>query len=78
MEGEVSHFQAGHVLKAATRLREEVCGPLAQRVEVSGSLSLEQLVAVAGAAKPSQEEEVAKSGEESVALPSEAADTEHV
>lgn len=33
MEGGVSHLESGAVLKAATRLREEVCGPLTQKFE---------------------------------------------
>lgn len=36
MECQVLPEQAGHVLKAATRLREEACGPLTQKVEHSG------------------------------------------
>jgi hypothetical protein len=40
MEGRVSYLSASHVLKAATRLREEVCGPIAQKHEVSGSVSI--------------------------------------
>ena len=35
MEGGVSHLESGSVLKAATRLREEVCGSLTQKVEHS-------------------------------------------
>lgn len=34
-------------LKAALALREEVCGPVARKVEVTGKLSLEQLLAEA-------------------------------
>ena len=37
MEEKVGHFQAGHVLKAATRLREEVCDPIAQKVQHAGA-----------------------------------------
>lgn len=37
MECRVSHLHAGNVLKAATRLREEVCGPVAQKLEHSGA-----------------------------------------
>lgn len=33
----VSSFQAGSVLKAATRVREEVCGPLVQKVQHAGA-----------------------------------------
>ena len=36
MECDVHPDFAGHVLKAATRLREEACGPLAQKVEHAG------------------------------------------
>lgn len=32
-----SSWQAGHVLKAATRVREEVCGPLVQKVQHAGA-----------------------------------------
>lgn len=37
MHERVPYLQAGHVLKAATRVREEFCGPLAQKVEHSGA-----------------------------------------
>lgn len=36
MEERVSSFQSRAVLSAATRLREEICGPLAQKHEVAG------------------------------------------
>lgn len=36
MEGSVHYMEAGNVLKAATRLREEICGPVAQKHEVTG------------------------------------------
>ncbi len=36
MEGQVSFLEAGAVLKASTRVREEVCGPLAQKLEHAG------------------------------------------
>lgn len=36
MRGGVSYLTASHQLKAATRIREEVCGPLAQKLEHSG------------------------------------------
>jgi hypothetical protein len=36
MEERVSSFQARAVLSAATRIREEACGPLAQKLEHSG------------------------------------------
>lgn len=36
LEERVGFQQAGHVLKAATVLREEVCGPLAQTVKHTG------------------------------------------
>lgn len=36
MRGGVHFTEAGPRLKAATRIREEVCGPLAQKVEHSG------------------------------------------
>ncbi|RKH09007.1 hypothetical protein D7X74_30460 [Corallococcus sp. CA047B] len=36
LEERVGFQQAGHVLKAATIIREEVCGPLAQKLEHSG------------------------------------------
>lgn len=35
MEGRVSYLEAGAVLKAATRIREEVCGPLTQKQEIA-------------------------------------------
>lgn len=35
LEERVGFQEAGHVLKAATILREEICGPLKQRVEHS-------------------------------------------
>lgn len=36
MDGKVHAFDASHVLKAATHVRLETCGPVAQRVEHSG------------------------------------------
>lgn len=36
MRGEFHFTEAGPRLKAATRIREEVCGPLLQKVEHSG------------------------------------------
>jgi hypothetical protein len=36
MEERVGQFNASFVLKAATRLREEICGPLATKVEHAG------------------------------------------
>ncbi|WP_201756306.1 hypothetical protein [Corallococcus silvisoli] len=36
LEERVGFQQAGHVLKAATIIREEVCGPVAQKVQHSG------------------------------------------
>ncbi len=47
MEEKVNSFQARNVLSAATRLREEACGPLTQKVQVSGleTLTDEQLEA---------------------------------
>lgn len=36
MMEQVTGPDAGNVLKAATRIREEVCGPLAQKHEVAG------------------------------------------
>jgi hypothetical protein len=36
MREQVDYTQASHVLKAATRIREETCGPLAQKVEHTG------------------------------------------
>lgn len=40
MNEKVGSFQAGHVLKAATRIREEVCGPIEQRHRVEGNLTI--------------------------------------
>lgn len=37
MAGEVDSFAAGNVLKAATHLRSEICGPVAQKTEISGA-----------------------------------------
>jgi hypothetical protein len=37
LEESVDFRQAGSVLKAATILREEVCGPMAQKHEVGGA-----------------------------------------
>lgn len=37
MEEKVNSFQAGSVLKAATRIREEALGPLAQKHELTGA-----------------------------------------
>ncbi len=37
MEGAVHHTQAGFVLKAAVHLREETCGPVAQKVQHQGA-----------------------------------------
>lgn len=36
LEERVHFQQAGHVLKAATMVREEICGPMAQKHEVGG------------------------------------------
>lgn len=36
MNGVVDFRQSGSVLKAATRIREEICGPLAQKYEMTG------------------------------------------
>lgn len=44
MRGNVWYQAAGPRLKAATVLREEICGPLAQKVEHSGTVTLEHLV----------------------------------
>jgi len=38
MEEKVSDRHARNVLAAATRVREEACGPLGQKLEVTGSL----------------------------------------
>lgn len=43
MEERVWERQGRNVLAAATRIREEACGPLAQKVEHSGKLQLESL-----------------------------------
>lgn len=43
MEEGVWEKQGRNVLAAATRIREEACGPLAQKVEHSGRLQLENL-----------------------------------
>lgn len=46
LEERVGFQEAGHVLKAATIIREEICGPLKQRVEHSFSdMTDEQLEA---------------------------------
>ena len=37
MRGRVHHTQAAQVLKASTRLRDEICGPLTNKTEVSGA-----------------------------------------
>lgn len=37
MDGDVHAFDAGHVLKAATHVRLETCGPVTQKVEHSFS-----------------------------------------
>lgn len=37
MEEDVGAFKAGMVLKAATRIREEVCGPVAQKLNIAGA-----------------------------------------
>lgn len=36
MREDVDGFKAGAVLKAATHLRDEICGPLAQKLKVAG------------------------------------------
>lgn len=36
MREDVDGFKAGGVLKAATHIRSEICGPLVQKVEASG------------------------------------------
>lgn len=36
LEERVHFQQAGHVLKAATMVREEICGPVAQKHELAG------------------------------------------
>lgn len=43
MEEGVWEKQGRNVLAAATRIREEACGPLAQKVEHSGRVQLESL-----------------------------------
>jgi hypothetical protein len=45
MEGKVSFRQVPSVIKAATALREEICGPMPKEVKVSGTMTLEALVA---------------------------------
>lgn len=46
MEAKVWHAQAGHVMKAAVHLREEICGSIKQKVEHSlAGLTDEQLEA---------------------------------
>lgn len=47
LEGRVDGPGATAVLKAATFIREEVCGPVPRDVKLTGKLSLEQLVAAA-------------------------------
>lgn len=49
MYGKVSFRKAPSALKAAAMIREEICGPLTQKVEVKGSLSLADLVTKATA-----------------------------
>lgn len=64
LEEGVSSFQAGHVLKAATILREEVCGPAKQKVEHSFSdMTDEQLEAKYQAAKAKVDAALAASSE---------------
>jgi len=45
MEGKVSFRQAPSVLKAASLLREEVCGPVPKELNITTKLTLEQLLA---------------------------------
>jgi hypothetical protein len=45
MEGKVSFRQAPSVIKAATAVRDEICGPLAKDINVKGTMSLEMLIA---------------------------------
>lgn len=40
MREQVSSFQAGNVLKAATLVRQEVCGPVPTKVDVGGALQV--------------------------------------
>lgn len=47
MAGIVPYRKSATVFKAAQALREEICGPVAQKVEVKGSLSLSDLVIAA-------------------------------
>jgi hypothetical protein len=47
MEGRVSFRQAPSVIKAATQVRDEICGPIATEVNVKGQMTLEMLVAKA-------------------------------
>lgn len=58
MECKVHYLDGNTVLKAATRLREEICGPLTQKVQVSGleSLTDEQLKARLEALRAKDEE----------------------
>lgn len=44
MEERVDFMRAGHVLKAATQLRNEVCGPIAQKLEVKADDSFAELL----------------------------------
>lgn len=37
LEGKVHFTDAGHVLKAAAMLREELCGPIAQKLQHTGA-----------------------------------------
>lgn len=45
LAGKVSFRKAPSVLKAAVETRAELCGPIQQKVEMSGGVSLEMLVA---------------------------------
>ena len=40
LAGKVSAAKAGTVLKAATSVREELCGPIEKRLQVQGAVSL--------------------------------------
>lgn len=47
MDERVEPMMAGHVLRAAEKVREEVCGPVPKEVKISGKLTLAQLIAEA-------------------------------
>jgi hypothetical protein len=57
MNGKVHSSIATPVLKAATHIREEICGPLTKKIEVEGKLGLSGLLDAVGAMENEEKKE---------------------